>query len=68
MATCPYLQLVSMKKFFLSYLTSFLFLLGMSPAQTVELDKILRRGKLVIAVKDNVRPLGFSSREGQLQG
>ncbi|WP_267384044.1 transporter substrate-binding domain-containing protein [Cyanobacterium sp. uoEpiScrs1] len=40
----------------------------MSPAQTVELDKILRRGKLVIAVKDNVRPLGFSSREGQLQG
>ena len=57
-----------MEKVFLSSLISFLILLGMSPAWTVELDEILRRGKLIVAVKDNVRPLGFSPQEGQLQG
>ncbi|YAI82359.1 MAG: transporter substrate-binding domain-containing protein [cyanobacterium endosymbiont of Rhopalodia sterrenbergii] len=57
-----------MRKVFLTCLISFLLALGMSPARTVELEEILRRGKLIIAVKDNVRPLGFSPQDGQLQG
>lgn len=57
-----------MEKVFLTCLISFLILLGMSPARTVELEEILRRGKLIVAVKDNIRPLGFYPQEGQLQG
>jgi polar amino acid transport system substrate-binding protein len=57
-----------MKKVFLTCLISFFLPFGMSSARTVELDEILRRGKLIIAVKDNVRPLGFFPQEGQLQG
>ncbi|WP_044106956.1 transporter substrate-binding domain-containing protein [cyanobacterium endosymbiont of Epithemia turgida] len=57
-----------MRKVFLTCLISFFFTFGMSSARTVELDEILRRGKLIIAVKDNVRPLGFYPQEGQLQG
>ena len=41
---------------------------GMSPAVAAELEEILKRGQLMIAVKDNVRPLGFSDQEGELQG
>ncbi len=33
-----------------------------------ELEEIERRGKLIVAVKDNLRPLGFSDAEGNLQG
>ena len=33
-----------------------------------ELAEIERRGKLIVAVKDNLRPLGFYDAEGKLQG
>lgn len=33
-----------------------------------ELEEILRRGKLIVAVKDNSRPLGFYGTAGNLQG
>jgi polar amino acid transport system substrate-binding protein len=43
-----------------------LFLL--SPAQAAELDEIRERGYLIVAVKDNLRPLGFRGETGQLEG
>lgn len=33
-----------------------------------ELAEIQRRGKLIVAVKDNLRPLGFYDEQGNLQG
>jgi len=33
-----------------------------------ELEIIRRRGKLIVGVKDNLRPLGFYDEEGNLQG
>jgi polar amino acid transport system substrate-binding protein len=36
--------------------------------QSAELDEIKHRGKLIIAVKDNLRPLGFRDASGHLQG
>ena len=33
-----------------------------------ELEEIQQRGKLIVAVKNNVRPLGFIDAEGKLQG
>lgn len=39
-----------------------------SPILAAELAKIQQRGKLIVAVKDNLRPLGFAGRDGQLQG
>ena len=35
---------------------------------SAELDQIKQRGKLIIAVKDNLRPLGFRDASGDLQG
>lgn len=44
-----------------------LSLLG-SPGQAAELKEIQQRGYLIVAVKDNLRPLGFRNAAGQLQG
>lgn len=38
------------------------------PAIAAELSAIKKRGRLVVAVKETVRPLGFRSANGQLQG
>ena len=38
------------------------------PAISAELSAIKKRGRLVVAVKETVRPLGFRSANGQLQG
>lgn len=38
------------------------------PAVAAELREIVRRGQLIVAVKDNRRPLGFTDAEGNLQG
>jgi polar amino acid transport system substrate-binding protein len=38
------------------------------PVSAAELQEILRRGHLIVAVKDNLRPLGFRDAAGQLQG
>jgi polar amino acid transport system substrate-binding protein len=37
-------------------------------AVAAELKAIQQRGKLIVGVKDNVRPLGFRDRNGKLQG
>jgi len=39
-----------------------------APVQAAELQEIQQRGSLVVAVKDNLRPLGFRNAAGQLQG
>jgi polar amino acid transport system substrate-binding protein len=39
-----------------------------SPALAAELEKIQQRGKLIVAVKDNLPPLGFADTSGKLQG
>ena len=38
------------------------------PSSAAELKEIQRRGYLTIAVKDNLRPLGFRDAGGKLQG
>lgn len=37
-------------------------------ANAADLQTIKRRGRLVVAVKDNLRPLGFRNAAGQLEG
>lgn len=37
-------------------------------ASAADLQTIKQRGRLVVAVKDNLRPLGFRDHQGQLQG
>jgi polar amino acid transport system substrate-binding protein len=39
-----------------------------SSSQAAELEEIIRRGQLIVAVKDNLRPLGFYDERGNLQG
>ncbi|HAA32372.1 MAG TPA: ABC transporter substrate-binding protein [Cyanobacteria bacterium UBA8553] len=38
------------------------------PVSSAELKEIEQRGKLIVAVKDNLRPLGFRDASGNLQG
>jgi len=38
------------------------------PANSAQLREIQRRGNLIVAVKDNLRPLGFRDDQGNLQG
>ncbi len=38
------------------------------PAIAAELSEIIQRGKLIVGVKDNVRPMGFKDTQGNLQG
>ncbi|KAM3090033.1 transporter substrate-binding domain-containing protein [Phormidesmis sp. 146-35] len=50
-----------------------LFVLGAQllwPLQSLaaDLQTIVRRGQLIVGVKDNLRPLGFRDAEGKLQG
>jgi polar amino acid transport system substrate-binding protein len=46
-----------------------LALFCLTPAVWAEtLQGIRQRGRMIVAVKDNTRPLGFRDREGQLQG
>ncbi|MCU0535088.1 MAG: transporter substrate-binding domain-containing protein [Hydrococcus sp. Prado102] len=39
-----------------------------SSSKAAELEEIMRRGQLIVAVKDNLRPLGFYDERGNLQG
>ncbi|HLP91600.1 MAG TPA: transporter substrate-binding domain-containing protein [Nostocaceae cyanobacterium] len=45
-----------------------LFWLGVGTAQAAPWSKIQERGYLIVAVKDNLRPLGFKDEKGNLQG
>ena len=38
------------------------------PGHAAQLSEILERGTLIVAVKDNLRPLGFRDSDGTLQG
>ncbi len=44
------------------------FNLNIQPIVAAQLEEIVERGKLIVAVKDNLRPLGFTDTEGNLQG
>ncbi len=46
----------------------FALLMAPQTAIAATLDAILQRGKLIVAVKDNLYPLGFRDRNGTLQG
>jgi polar amino acid transport system substrate-binding protein len=41
---------------------------GLTPIQAADLQTIRQRGHLIVAVKDNLRPLGFRDEQGQLEG
>jgi polar amino acid transport system substrate-binding protein len=41
---------------------------GIAFSHAAELKEIQERGYLMVAVKDNVRPLGFTDASGKLQG
>jgi polar amino acid transport system substrate-binding protein len=45
-----------------------LFLAAPASVRSAELNEIQQRGKLIVAVKDNLRPLGFRDAAGNLQG
>ena len=58
-----------MNRLWLALLTLSLLIAGQLPsASAADLDQIRRRGHLIVAVKDNLRPLGFRNALGQLQG
>lgn len=51
------------------FLLCFSYLLfAFHPSSAAELKEIQKRGYAVIAIKDNLRPLGFRDSRGQLQG
>lgn len=56
----------------MKFKTSFFILLWLLvfslPSHAAELKEIQQRGKLIVAVKDNLRPLGFRDATGKLQG
>jgi len=43
-------------------------LMASTPVFSASLEEIQERGKLIVAVKDNLRPLGFRGKDGTLQG
>ncbi|HEY9894331.1 MAG TPA: transporter substrate-binding domain-containing protein, partial [Candidatus Sericytochromatia bacterium] len=43
-------------------------LFSVPPIFAADLQAIEQRGRLIVAVKDNLRPLGFRGANGQLQG
>ncbi|WP_013322359.1 transporter substrate-binding domain-containing protein [Gloeothece verrucosa] len=48
-----------------------LMTLGLFPwasTRAASLEEIIHRGKLIVGVKDNTRPLGFKNEQGNLQG
>jgi len=48
-------------------LSILLALIGL-PSQAADLKEIKQRGYLIVAVKDNLRPLGYKNAAGQLKG
>jgi polar amino acid transport system substrate-binding protein len=54
-----------MKKFLFTF---GFFLLGLTPSFSADLDTIIRRGQLIVAVKNNLPPLAFLDSQGNLQG
>ncbi len=52
----------------LSITTTGLLVTAPSRIDAADLQAIKRRGRLIVAVKDNLRPLGFRDASGQIQG
>ncbi|WP_017316229.1 transporter substrate-binding domain-containing protein [Mastigocladopsis repens] len=65
-ATCQLHLLISAAIFFL--LTFSFVIADTQSASAAEMSEIQRRGSINIAVKDNLRPLGFRDANGNLQG
>lgn len=57
-----------MKKIISTLIFTILLSLGIANSRAADLPEIMRRGKLIVAVKNNTRPLGFSDDTQQLQG
>ena len=59
-------------RYFLPFLLSIGITLGINTSSEVinaaELPEIIQRGKLIVGVKTDVRPLGFKDAQGNLQG
>ena len=55
------------KRKIIFFLLSF-FLFPFPPSSAAELEEIQKRGYVIVAVKDNLRPLGFRDLRGNLQG
>lgn len=69
LSSCNYIFRTISKKIILFLLLFVLVSSGtQSSVSAAELTKIQRRGYLNIAVKDNLRPLGFRNVKGDLQG
>ena len=62
--------MIKPKLYFLASILGILatMVIKLPSAQTAELEEIKQRGQLIVAVKDNIRPLGFSDEEGNLVG
>ncbi|MGB5595766.1 MAG: transporter substrate-binding domain-containing protein [Crocosphaera sp.] len=59
---------LTMRKLLSVLIISFLLSLESNILVAANLEEIKQRGKLIVAVKDNVRPLGFLNKTNQLQG
>ncbi|GBF80138.1 transporter substrate-binding domain-containing protein [Aphanothece sacrum] len=57
-----------MKKILSTLILSLLLSISIANSWAADLPEIIRRGKLIVAVKNNTRPLGFSDDTQQLQG
>jgi polar amino acid transport system substrate-binding protein len=59
---------LKMRKLFSVLMISFLLSLESNIMIAANLEEIKQRGKLIVAVKDNLRPLGFLQNNNQLNG
>jgi polar amino acid transport system substrate-binding protein len=56
------------RSLFFALLSIALIINGINLATAAPLKEIQRRGKIIVAVKDNLHPLGFRDEKGNLQG
>ena len=57
-----------MRKLLVTLIIGLLLSVENNGLMAASLEEIIERGKLIVAVKDNVRPLGFTNEENRLQG
>jgi polar amino acid transport system substrate-binding protein len=62
------LKLLSVNYLHLFYLTIALLVIFSYNVNSAELSEIEARGNLIVGVKDNLRPLGYTDADGNLQG
>lgn len=55
-------------KSFLFFITLCLYLVSSPLVKSAEWEEIQARGKIIVGVKDNLPPLGFTDQNGNLQG